>query len=459
MVTMNTDRQKSVRATEDTIVARATAPGKGAIAIIRISGQDAFKILAKVVKYKKNIQTVQERQINLVDVIDQDDQIIDQSMAVKYIEPDSYTGENVVELFVHGGPYIVSRIIDACCKAGARVARPGEFTLRAFLNGKLDLTQAEAIQDIISASSEASHKTALLQKQGNLAKRIAIIRDRLISVLALVELDIDFTEQETPLLDNDEIFKTLTDIEKILEDLSGTYERGRLSREGAVVVIGGPPNAGKSSLFNALIGEDKAITHHVPGTTRDAVEAVVEWGGWTVRLVDSAGITEEFTGVDLEAVNRSKRLVEGADLVLWVVDVSIKGKFVTPSWISSKLISVGNKVDLITEQRKDQSGFIFTSALDGTGLNQLKDIINDNIFGEYSTTRDNILLTSERHFSAVNDATGFVAAAKSILNTRNGIELVAFELREAVNKLKEITGEITNDLILEEIFSNFCLGK
>ncbi|MBU0518663.1 tRNA uridine-5-carboxymethylaminomethyl(34) synthesis GTPase MnmE [bacterium] len=451
--------QTPVETKKDTIVARATAPGIGAIGIVRVSGTEAFSVLANIVRKKEKLNALKDKQMQLVDILDKDGVIVDQAMVVKFSEPHSYTGENVVEIFLHGSPFIISQVIDLCCRVGARLAEPGEFTLRAFLNGRLDLTQAEAVSDLISASGKASHRAALLQKQGNLSERIHQIRDRIISVLGLIELDIDFTDQELPLLDNTKIMGDLEDIFELLEDLLKSYQRGRLAMEGAVIVIGGPPNVGKSTLFNALIGEDKAITHDVPGTTRDAVEAMVEWGGWTVRLVDSAGIDEEYSGVDQQAVDRSKRLTETADLVLWVVDAVDAEKAEKPSWITAKCMIVINKVDLVDESILSTFDFIAVSALKRLGLDRIKDDVISDIFEDNRIIESTALLTKERHHKAVEAAIGFIVNAKFIFQEGSGIELAAFELNEAVHKLQEITGEITNDDILQDIFSRFCLGK
>jgi tRNA modification GTPase len=444
----------------DTIAALATPRGVGAIAIIRLSGDRAIDIAAGLVRNPAIILEAEQRTLHLVEFLAENGDLLDQGLCALFRKPYSYTGENSAELYLHGSPYIISRILERCRQLGAHPANPGEFTQRAFLNGKMDLTQAEAVADLISSTGAAAHRAALSQMEGALSHRLGRIRDQVLQIRALVELDIDFSDQDIPVVQNDKLLINIEDIQRDLRELAGSYERGRLAREGAVVVIAGPPNVGKSTLFNALLGEDKAIVDAAPGTTRDAVEAVVEWGGLCLRLMDTAGQADNFQGPDRQAVYRARTVMQSANLVIWVADLSSTQQVIMPPYdVLDRLVLVGNKVDQVLKIKLELSKYLPVSARDCTGIEELKAKVLKQLLPENDGELSEGLLTRERHLDAVRRAEISLANGVQVLTEGRGIELLAEDLREASNALGEILGEVTTDDILNRIFAEFCLGK
>jgi tRNA modification GTPase len=444
----------------ETIIALATPKGVGALAIVRLSGEKALDITAGLIRQPESLQKTEPRKLFLAEFIDGQGQLLDRGMCVYYHKPNSYTGENAAEYFLHGSFYLIAKVLDRCLELGARIATPGEFTQRAFLNGKMDLAQAEAVADLIAASGAAAHRIAMNQTKGVLSRRIAQIREQLIQACAMIELDIDFSDQNLPLIDTETLFKTITQIQYELQLLAHSYSRGRLAREGAVVVIAGAPNVGKSTLFNALIGEDKAIVDPTPGTTRDSVESQVEWDGLIVRLVDTAGQAAHFKGPDLKAVLLAQQTMQSADLVLWIVDLSSDEPPIRPPVeFDDRVLLIGNKTDLEINSLLREHPYLHVSAKTGVGIGELKNAIMTRIIPENNAEITEGVLTRERHLEAVQKALTGLENGNKTLKAGGGIELLAEDLREAAAELGQIIGIVTPDDVLNRIFSDFCIGK
>ncbi len=445
---------------KDTIVALATPPGVGALAIVRLSGKQAVEIAARMVRQSEKLLQQPAQHMQLHDIILANGGLLDRGMVAIFREPYSYTGENVAEFYLHGSPYVISQMLELCYQQGARAAQPGEFTLRAFLQGKMDLTQAEAVADLIAASGEDAHRQALSQQAGRLSQRILSLREKLIEASSLIELQIDFSDQDLPLVNDQTLLATLKAAEDDLRLLAHSYQRGRLIREGATVAIAGPPNVGKSTLLNALIGEDRAIVDEQPGTTRDAVEALVNWEGISVRLLDTAGQGAHFTGADKQAVARAQKTTQSADVILWVHDLSAQVALELPPDVQDKrMILVGNKADLPIGINAEIADCLPVSALRGTGLERVKKAVLDRLFtGERNAPNEGIL-TQERHYEAAKNAGEGLRAARAALVNHRGEELVLEDIRAAIRHLDTIVGEVSTEEVLERIFANFCIGK
>jgi tRNA modification GTPase len=451
----------------ETIAAPATPRGSGAIAIVRLSGEDAVRIASELVRDARKLREQKSHHIRRAQLLQADGTPLDEALCAVYRAPRSYTGENMVEFFLHASPFIVSKTLERCCQAGARIAKPGEFTLRAFLNGKMDLAQAEAVADLVASASERAHRAAIRQRGGALSDVISGLREQLIEILSRVELEIDFTDQGVDFTEQKPLQERLQGVITEATKLAESFQRGRLYRDGAVVVIAGPPNVGKSTLFNALLNEERALVHESPGTTRDAIEALVEWEGLAVRLLDTAGQAEGFSDVDAQAVARARKLSRNADLVLWTVNVAQPETLEPPAEIAAKVVIVGNKADLLPDDRPLPEGVLRVSALRRTGLETLKRAAVESLFppvqgsqqnseGLQGPAREEAVLTRERHYEAVRRALACLERARDVADR---VELFAFELREANESLSEVIGEVTKDDILNRIFADFCIGK
>lgn len=454
------DNDHNTNAENDTIVALATPKGKGAIAIVRLSGEEAILVASRAVDKPDALLQQESHRLNLVNVVAEDGRVLDRALCAIYRKPHSYTGENVVEFFLHGSPYIVAKTIDTCCHNGARSAQAGEFTLRAYLNGKMDLVQAEAVADLVASAGRRAHETAILQREGALSSRIRMIRDTVLKICGLVELDIDFTDQDLPVFDKTEVLDGIDDILRNLHDLEASFTRGRMAREGVTVVIAGAPNVGKSTLFNRLIGEDRAIVHETPGTTRDAVEAVVEWSGLTVKLIDTAGQADRFLGPDEEAVQRARLTSKTADLVLWLNDLTDVSPEFPPDELKDRVIVLGNKSDLVeSEERFVNICNIVISALQGMGIEDIRKSVVNRFVTKTDGMPQEGVLTRERHYEAVKRAVKKLNHLRESQKKAWRQDLLAFDLREIANILGEIVGEVAPDDVLNRIFADFCIGK
>ncbi|MCI0406218.1 MAG: tRNA uridine-5-carboxymethylaminomethyl(34) synthesis GTPase MnmE, partial [candidate division Zixibacteria bacterium] len=443
-----------------------------ALAIIRLSGKKAFAVAGSVFQGGVKISEAPSHTIHHGFIVDPaSKEKIDEVLVSVFRAPKSYTAEDSVEISGHGGRAVVSAIVEALVRAGARPAQPGEFTQRAFLNGRIDLAQAEAVADLISARSDASRRSSLEQLEGHLSKKVNLLRESLLDVLAEVEANLDFPEEGIEPERSEQISQTLTKVITQVRTLAKSFKEGRILREGYSVVIVGRPNVGKSSLLNALLQKDRAIVTPLPGTTRDTIEEWALFSGVPVRLVDTAGLRERGGKIEKEGMRRTEEAIEKSDLVLLMLDASQKlndeDRQLLGKYEGRKKLMLYNKVDLLsqvpssTESNTSVSlgvnGALYISATLGTGLGRLKEKIARMAVPSFGT--EQVLVTSARHKEALAKGFVYLLRARRGLERGKGLELVAFELRRAVNALGEITGEIVTEDILGRIFSKFCVGK
>lgn len=451
---------------DDTIAAMATAPGRGALAIVRLSGPAALVVAERVV----SPWPLAERRATLCSVRHPDSgMLLDHAMVTVFEGTRSFTGEPTVEIATHGGMLVPASVLAALLAAGARQALPGEFTRRAVMRGRLDLLQAEAIGDLIDARSGAAHRSALHQLDGGLSARIGTLRDSVIQLEALIAYDLDFPEEDDGPISRDRVLGATDSLLEALATLLRTSRSGELIREGALVVLAGPPNAGKSSLFNALLGHARAIVTDVPGTTRDALEAVIDAGAWPLRLVDTAGLRETADVVERLGVEVSERYLAAADVVLAcgesadeVDAVLVRVRAITPA----ALIAVETKADLARESpsvERDANAdeAVTVSALTGAGLEELLECVHRVVAaGGGVFSADEPMLTRERHRVAIETARREVAEFRRAWADRTlpGV-VAAVHLRTAATALEELIGTVDVEDVLDRVFASFCIGK
>jgi tRNA modification GTPase len=449
----------------DSIAALATPPGRSALAVIRLSGDAAIEIAASVTL---GFHIDPPRQARLATFHDAAGEPIDRGLYCVFPAPHSYTGEDLIEFSCHGGLVAPARLLSALHVAGARPAHPGEFTRRAVLNGKLDLVQAEAVGDLISAMVPAQARAALYQLDGGLSRRIHQLREELVQLQALLGYQVDFPEEDDGPLPRERLVDQLSEVAARIDRLLATALAAQRVREGALVVLAGPPNAGKSSLFNALLGQGRALVTEIPGTTRDAIEAPLDLLGWPVRLVDTAGLGETNDRIDAMGMEVSRRYVEGADLVLVCVDGQTDGRTGGQPSADPALVVVGpsdrpsNRLLLHTKSDLGGAGpGMPVSALTGHGLDTLRSTIAERIFGERISLADlEPALTQARHQEALGRARTALEAARPHLAEEMGEPvLAAHHVREATLALDELLGTIDIDEVLDRIFAAFCVGK
>jgi tRNA modification GTPase len=460
-----------------TISAIATPSGRGGVGIVRVSGPASREILKALVPDWPDDSD--SHRLRLSQIHDTDGELIDESLAVLMEGPKTYTGEDVVEFQCHGGPIILRRVLDATLEAGATTAEPGEFTRRAFLNGRLDLTQAEAVADLVNATSESAHKMALEHLQGRLGQSIEAERERVAEALTLVEAAIDFAHEEHVYqIERDEILERLNTTIDELQRLEDQFDRGRRQREGVRVVILGPTNAGKSTLFNALYGSDRAIVTPVAGTTRDFLEEELHLEGVALRVMDTAGLRDTEDQVESIGIERSRELKDKADLAIWVVDRSeglteeARQELAELEDSDTPTIAVLNKMDLedaLTDADREllesMSHLHQTrlaapdeeTAEDIEGLEELTDTLAQ--IAERLTDGEGVLLSRARHLESVRSAREHLEQARRAVRQEMDHEFVALDLRDGLDDLGEIVGEVSTDDILGRIFSEFCVGK
>lgn len=451
-----------------TIAAIATPPGKGGVGVVRVSGPDAASILGQLVPEWPESQP--SHKLRLSRIVDQDG-LIDESLAVLMKGPASYTGEDVVELQCHGGPAILRRVLQACLANGARMARPGEFTERAFLNGRLDLTQAEAVADLVNATNEAAHKLALEHLEGSLGQKIRAFREDLSDAMVLIESAIDFSHEEHVYqIERDEIMERTDRVLTGLRELRGTFDAGRRQREGVRVVILGPTNAGKSTLFNVLHGTERAIVTDIEGTTRDYLEEEIVVEGQALRVVDTAGLRATDDAVESIGIDRSRQLGATADLVLWVIDRSrplddeLRAELGSAAHDERPAVVVLNKIDLddgLTDSDRELLETVGTTASvsleNGDGVDELLATLAEEALE--LTSSEGVLISRARHLEAVVRAIEALERADVALRDALDHELIALDVREALDALGTIVGHVSTDDILHRIFAEFCVGK
>lgn len=444
----------------DTIVAQATASGRSGIAVIRVSGTKVPEIIQAIVGKSLN-----PRQANYVAFQNEAGDALDEGIAIYFPQPNSFTGEDILELHGHGGAMVVDLILKRLIDLGARLARPGEFSERAFLNGKMDLTQAEAIADLIDAASHEAARSALRSLQGAFSKEINHLNEKLIQLRMYLEASIDFADEEIEFLQNEKIIQALRSLIQTLQQIQSKAKQGSVLREGLSAVIVGQPNVGKSSLLNALCRKESAIVTHIPGTTRDVLREYVLIDGMPLYIIDTAGLRESNDIVELEGIKRAHQEIEQADVILYVIEATEKNAFDTaklPFSITSQyLIIIQNKIDLIDREPAIimQAGtpIISLSARYDKGINLLRAHIKS--YAGLETQEDGLFLARRRHLDALQRAMQHMHAALTQLETIHSIELAAEDLRLAQCALNEITGEFTADDLLGRIFSSFCIGK
>ena len=455
----------------DTIAAIATPPGEGGISVIRISGRDAFSVADKVFVGKSSLSTSPSHTAHFGKIVDAQGKYVDEVVAVTFKNPSSYTCEDVVEVSCHGGYIVTQRVLEMFLTAGARAAEPGEFTKRAFLNGRLDLSQAEAVGDLIHSKSEAAYRSSLRQLSGELSKEIRGVKDELLNLASLLELELDFSEEDVAFANRKSLEERLTEALGVTDKLLSSYSVGRVYKEGVKVTIAGKPNAGKSSLLNALLREDRAIVSAIPGTTRDTISESVEIDGIVFRLTDTAGLRETTDAIEREGVNRAQKEAEQGDVLLLVLDLSeqyyngndpLYAKLEQTCGKSGiSVIKVWNKVDLFRSggPRLHEAGSVFyVSALSGEGIESLRKGLLKAVLAS-DVGEASVVVTSARHRDALSRARKSLRYALETLRSGKSGEFVALDLRAGLNALGEITGEITTDDILNNIFSKFCIGK
>ena len=448
---------------DDTIVALATAPGIGAIGVIRISGKDAFTIVNQLFPSKNLLE--QFTHTLHVGLLKDQNELIDEVVLSLFKGPKSYTGEDTIEISGHGSPFVLEQIINACVKYGARVAKPGEFTQRAFLTGKLDLTQAESVADLIIAGSKASQKTALHNIRGGFSKELQNMRDQLIQFASLIELELDFATEDVEFADRGKFYSLINQINTTTNKLIESFQLGNVIKNGVSVAIIGKPNAGKSTLLNCLLNEERAIVSEIAGTTRDTIEEQININGILFRLIDTAGIRNESNDViENIGIERSIDKMNTADLVLYIFDLNTEDeeditqqeRYFTSNGI--KYLMVANKSDLSGSIATDNGKYIMISAKNNLGINELKEIVFEATVNQ-NLNIDQTIVTNSRHLHSLIEIKKAVDEIKAGLENQLPGDLLAITIRSCLFHLGEITGEVTSEDKLDYIFSKFCIGK
>jgi tRNA modification GTPase len=459
---------------DDTIAAIATPPGTGGLGVVRISGPKAEDVARIIFKPSRKLDHLEPRHLYHGDIIKSETgTVLDEVLIALMKKPHSYTGEDTLEIYCHGGYLIMQALLDETIKAGCRIARPGEFTERAFLNNRLDLSQAEAVHDMITAKTDKGRELALSHLKGKLSSKIESLRGELITLLSLLESHIDFSEDEISETDfgaSSGIAPALSRITLELQGILATYGKGKILRSGASVVIAGRPNVGKSSLLNALLGEKRAIVTPVPGTTRDFIEEFIVIKGAPVKLTDTAGIREPENVIEQEGIQLVSEKLSSADLIIILIDGS-EGltdddrNIIGTNIVRNSLIVI-NKTDLplrldISEVAAIASGLdiIQISAKYGQGLQQLKDALYKAVIGSDEEKSSSVMIANIRHKSALERTVAFLSQAREGALSNTPAELTAIDIRDALSCLGEIVNKTSSEDVLNEIFSRFCIGK
>jgi len=448
---------------EDTIIALATPPGIGAISVIRLSGPDSFVVTDLLFKGKQQIANSKSHTIHYGDIFDFSGNHIDDVLVSVFKSPNSYTGEDSIEISTHGNPLIAQKIIGEFINTGkVRLAEPGEFTKRAFLNNRIDLSQAEAVADIIHARSDASLKGARNQLDGLLSKKVSGLRESLINATSFIELELDFAEEDIEFVNTEELLKRIDEIIIEIDSILDTYNVGRIIRDGINVALVGKPNVGKSSILNFLLKESRSIVSEIPGTTRDIIREEISIDGILFRLYDTAGLRESDNPIEEEGIKRSREVLGNADIILFIEDVQqgvSRELFNELLNIVSgdKVIRVLNKIDLNDSTHIEAD--IKVSAKTGIGMKDLAKVLVKTAIGTNYYTEKTAIISNVRHYNCLKNAReSLLNARESVLKKASG-EFISVDLRNAAISLGEIIGEVTSDDILNNIFMKFCIGK
>lgn len=470
---------------DDTIMALATPTGKGALAIIRLSGKEAFKI-ADTIWRGATLGDCRTHTVHLGNIVDENGDILDQAVATVFRGPKSFTGEDVVEFSLHGSPWIIREVSNLLLRKGARGAGPGEFSRRAYLNGRMDLASAEGVADLIASSSRAAHRLAMRQTRGAFSKEFNELRDKLIELASLLELELDFSEEDVEFADRTRLIEIATLLLLKIDRLTASYATGRTLKEGVPVVIAGMPNVGKSTLLNALLQEDKAIVSDIPGTTRDIIEDTCEIDGVLFRFIDTAGLRESSDKIESIGIERARKRLENASIVLWLIDplspigdqmaemnasvinlssdqkiIPVITKISVAGITGSHLDSVEKYVNAVIVSEdfpNDLQNIVKISAAEGNGLDTLSDALKKASTNDFDPEKE-LLLTNVRHYGDLLKAGQALRRALDQMQAGASADFIAMDIREATSALSSLTGAITTPDLLNSIFSRFCIGK
>ena len=455
---------------DNTIVAISTAAGNGGIGIVRLTGEDTFKIIEKIFKPKSNNNEIKGYTMKYGNIVNpKNNEIIDEVLVSYFVSPKSYTRENMCEINTHGGMVVEKRILEVCLENGAELAEPGEFTKRAFLNGRIDLSQAEAIIDLINSKSEKEAKESVNQLEGNLSKKINEIEQKLIDTMVNIEVVVDYPEYDVEEAKDSDAIKELEDVRELLIKLKESFNKGKILKDGIKTVILGKPNAGKSSLLNAILNEERAIVSSIEGTTRDTIEEYIHINGISLKLIDTAGIRDADNEIERIGVDKSKKLAESSDLIIAIFDTSRpfdkEDEEIVNIIKDKKAIVLLNKIDIgnteeIENKLKDlNKPIIKISALKNEGIEELYSKIEELFeFNEISSDNE-ILITNERHKNQINKAIENIELGIKSLKDNVPVDISAIYIKQVLEDLGEITGKNVTEDIINEIFKKFCLGK
>ncbi len=450
--------------TNDTIIALSTPPGSGAIGVIRLSGPEAITLTNSVFSGKDLAK--QATHTLHFGLIKDGEVVVDEVVVSLFVGPKSYTKEHVVEISCHGSNYIIQQIISLLIRKGARAAKPGEFTLRAFLNGAFDLSQAEAVADLIASDSKASHEVAMQQMRGGFSNELKDLREQLIHFASMIELELDFAEEDVEFANRDQLRDLIQRINKVLQRLIHSFEVGNVIKNGVPVVIAGKPNVGKSTLLNALLNEERAIVSDIAGTTRDTIEDEININGVVFRFIDTAGIRETADVIEAKGVERSLEKMKQAKLIIYMVDAQEEQAEVLKqlqdlAQQQTPYLFIVNKAELLTAEQKDfylEHGALLISAKTKQGMDVLENALLEKVNLSHINTSET-LVTNIRHVEALKQTQNSLDRVLENIHNPVTSDFLAMDIKQALHYLGEITGTVTTDDLLENIFTKFCIGK
>ena len=463
---------------QDTICAIATAQG-GAIGSIRVSGPEAITITSRIFTPAKSGKLLSEQKPYTLTFgrIYNGEEMIDEVLVSLFRAPHSYTGEDSTEITCHGSSYILQQVMQLLIKNGCRMAQPGEYTQRAFLNGKMDLSQAEAVADLIASSSAATHRLALSQMRGGFSKELSTLREKLLNFTSMIELELDFSEEDVEFADRSALRRLADEIEEVIARLANSFSVGNVIKNGVPVAIIGETNAGKSTLLNVLLNEDKAIVSDIHGTTRDVIEDTVNIGGITFRFIDTAGIRETSDTIESLGIERTFQKLDQAEIVLWMIDsadaisqLTLLSDKILPRCEHKQLILVFNKVELINETQKNELASQFSehigSEIESIFISAKQRLHTDELQQRLvaaahlpTVTQNDVIVTNVRHYEALTRALDAIHRVQEGLDANISGDFLSQDIRECIFHLSDIAGEVTNDMVLQNIFAHFCIGK
>ena len=461
---------------QDTICAIATAQG-GAIGSIRVSGPEAITITGRIFTKSGKLLSEQKPYTLTFGRIYNGEEMIDEVLVSLFRAPHSYTGEDSTEITCHGSSYILQQVMQLLIKNGCRMAQPGEYTQRAFLNGKMDLSQAEAVADLIASSSAATHRLALSQMRGGFSKELTTLREKLLNFTSMIELELDFSEEDVEFADRSALRRLADEIEEVIARLANSFSVGNVIKNGVPVAIIGETNAGKSTLLNVLLNEDKAIVSDIHGTTRDVIEDTVNIGGITFRFIDTAGIRETSDTIESLGIERTFQKLDQAEIVLWMIDsadaisqLTLLSDKILPRCEHKQLILVFNKVELINETQKNELASQFSehigSEIESIFISAKQRLHTDELQQRLvaaahlpTVTQNDVIVTNVRHYEALTRALDAIHRVQEGLDANISGDFLSQDIRECIFHLSDIAGEVTNDMVLQNIFAHFCIGK